>query len=111
VHRQVRFVPSTDSSGVISLRHSNHVIGATEHCSWDNETKRFRSRIVLTPLKWVLPGQQTSSARAAMQAPDPDPFDDCDAIVCYGGAKATDNHLASTVHCVDDEIYRMAEAP
>jgi hypothetical protein len=89
----------------------NHVIGATEHCSWDNETKRFRSRIVLTPLKWVLPGQQTSSARAAMQAPDPDPFDDCDAIVCYGGAKATDNYLASTVHCVDDEIYRMAEAP
>ena len=32
-----------------------------------------------------------------MQAPDPDPFDDCDAIVCYGGAKATDNHLASFI--------------
>ena len=25
-------------------------------------------------------------------------------IVCYGGAKPTDKHLASTVHCVDDEI-------
>jgi hypothetical protein len=29
---------------------------------------------------------------------------DCDVIVCYGGAKLTDKHLASTVHCVDDEI-------
>ena len=32
------------------------------------------------------------------------PFADCDVIVCYGGAKPTDSHLASTVHCVDDEI-------
>jgi hypothetical protein len=30
-------------------------------------------------------------------------------IVCYGAAKLADKHLASTVHCVDDEIYRMAE--
>jgi hypothetical protein len=29
---------------------------------------------------------------------------DCDVVVCYGGAKLTDKHLASTVHCVDDEI-------
>ena len=29
---------------------------------------------------------------------------DCDLIVCYGGAKLTDKHLAATVHCVDDEI-------
>jgi hypothetical protein len=29
---------------------------------------------------------------------------DCDAIVCYGGAKLTDKHLASKIHCVDDRI-------
>jgi hypothetical protein len=29
---------------------------------------------------------------------------DCDVIVCYGGAKPTDNRLASKIHCVDDEI-------
>jgi hypothetical protein len=29
---------------------------------------------------------------------------DCDVIVCYGGAKLADKHLASTIHCVDDEI-------
>jgi hypothetical protein len=27
-----------------------------------------------------------------------------DVIVCYGGATIYDKHLASTVHCVDDEI-------
>jgi hypothetical protein len=36
--------------------------------------------------------------------PDPNPFADCDAIVCYGGAKPTYKHLASTIQCVDDEI-------
>jgi hypothetical protein len=39
-----------------------------------------------------------------MTDPDPNPFADCDVIVCYGGAKLTDKHLASKVHCVDDEI-------
>jgi hypothetical protein len=29
---------------------------------------------------------------------------DCDVIVCYGGAKPTDTHLASVIHCIDDEI-------
>ncbi len=29
---------------------------------------------------------------------------DCDFIVCYGRAKLTDKHLASKIHCVDDEI-------
>jgi hypothetical protein len=29
---------------------------------------------------------------------------DCGAIVCYGAAKLADKHLASKVHCVDDEI-------
>jgi hypothetical protein len=46
-----------------------------------------------------------------MQAADPDPLDDCDAIACYGSAKATDNHLASTVHCVDDEIIGRLKRP
>jgi hypothetical protein len=40
------------------------------------------------------PRKQTSVSYAA----------DCDIIICYGGAKPTDKHLASTVHCVDDEI-------
>ncbi len=35
----------------------------------------------------------------AISDPDPDPFAECDCIVCYGNA-----HLASTIHCVDDEI-------
>ena len=39
-----------------------------------------------------------------MTTPEPNPFADCDVIVCYGNAKLTENHLASTVHCVDDEI-------
>jgi hypothetical protein len=39
-----------------------------------------------------------------MSDPDPDPFAECDCIVCYGNAKLADTHLASTIHCVDDEI-------
>jgi hypothetical protein len=34
---------------------------------------------------------------------------DCDVIVCYGAAKLADKHLASKVHCVDDEIIRRSE--
>jgi hypothetical protein len=51
------------------------------------------------------PREQTSVSAAAMQGPDPNRFADCDVIVCYGGAKLTDEHLASTMHCVDDEIF------
>jgi hypothetical protein len=40
------------------------------------------------------PRKQTSVSYAA----------DGDLIVCYGGAKPTDKHLASKIHCVDDEI-------
>jgi hypothetical protein len=40
---------------------------------------------------------------------DPNPFADCDFIVCYGGAKLTDQHLASPIHCVDDEIIEWLE--
>jgi len=47
------------------------------------------------------PRKQTSVSYAA----------DCTAITCYGAATVYDKHLASTLHCVDDEIYRMAEAP
>jgi hypothetical protein len=34
---------------------------------------------------------------------------DCDIVVCYGGAKPEDEHLAVIVHCVDDEIIRWLE--
>jgi hypothetical protein len=44
---------------------------------------------------------------------DPDPnnlFEGCDVIVCYGGAKLTDKHLASIIHCIDDEIIGWLKA-
>jgi hypothetical protein len=44
----------------------------------------------------ISPREQTSVSYAA----------DCDVIVCYGGATIYDKHLASTVHCVDDEIIK-----
>ena len=31
------------------------------------------------------------------------PFANCHVIVCFGGAGLFDKHLASTIHCVDDE--------
>jgi hypothetical protein len=34
---------------------------------------------------------------------------DGDLIVCYGGAKLTDKHLASKIHCVDDRIIGWLE--
>ena len=36
--------------------------------------------------------------------PDLSPFANYHVIVCYGGAGLLDKHLASTIHCVDDEI-------
>ncbi len=30
-------------------------------------------------------------------------------IICYGRAKLTDKHLASKIHCVDDEIIKWLE--
>jgi hypothetical protein len=36
---------------------------------------------------------------------------DCDLIVCYGGAKLTDKHLASKIHCVDDGVIVWLERP
>jgi hypothetical protein len=42
--------------------------------------------------------------------PDPSPFANCDAIVCYGGAGLFDKHLASTIHFVDDEIIGWLQA-
>ena len=45
-----------------------------------------------------------------MPDPDPNPFADCDTIVCYGNAKPTDTHTASVIHCIDGENYRVAGA-
>lgn len=39
-----------------------------------------------------------------MPDPDPSPFANCHVIVCYDGVGLFDKHLASTFHCVDDEI-------
>src|SRR5712692_3320729 len=36
--------------------------------------------------------KQTSVSAAAMTDPDPNPFADCDVVVCYGGAKLADKH-------------------
>lgn len=33
---------------------------------------------------------------------DPNPFNDGEVIICYGGAKPEDKHLASKVHCIDE---------
>jgi hypothetical protein len=33
----------------------------------------------------------------------------CDVIVCYGGAKPTHTHLASIIHCIDDEIIEWLQ--
>ncbi len=33
-----------------------------------------------------------------MPDPDPNPFADCDTIVCYGNAKPTDTHIPSVIH-------------
>jgi hypothetical protein len=44
-----------------------------------------------------------------MTDPDPNPFSDCDHIRCYGGATFADKHLASTIHCVDDEIFEWLQ--
>jgi hypothetical protein len=34
---------------------------------------------------------------------------DCDLIVCYGGAKPADKHLASRIVCIDEEIVTRLE--
>src|SRR5437879_3938617 len=34
---------------------------------------------------------------------------DCHVIACYSGAKLTDKHLASKIHCVDSEIVKWLE--
>lgn len=41
---------------------------------------------------------------------DPDDhFDEVEIIFCYGGARPCDTHLASTIHCIDDEIIDWLE--
>jgi hypothetical protein len=58
----------------------------------------------------VLPLKADISQRAAaMTDLDPNPFADCDVIVCYGNAKSTDKHAAATIHCIDDEVIEWLE--
>jgi hypothetical protein len=41
---------------------------------------------------------------------DPDPFaDGSTIIVCYGGATFEDIHTASTIHCIDGEIFEWLD--
>ena len=44
-----------------------------------------------------------------MTDPDPNPFGNCDVIVC--GAGLFDKHLASRIHSVDDEIFGWLQRP
>jgi len=37
--------------------------------------------------------KQTSASAAAMTDPDPNPFADCDVVVCYGNAKSEDTQV------------------
>jgi hypothetical protein len=57
----------------------------------------------------LAPESRHRPGAAAMTDPDPNPFADCDVIVCRGGAKLTAKHLASTIHCSDDEIIGWLE--
>jgi hypothetical protein len=63
---------------------------------------RLGSKTVLRPVKWnfcFTPESRHQSGYAA----------DCDVVVCYGGAKLADKHLALNVHCVDEEILDWLE--
>ena len=57
-----------------------------------------------TPKRASASATGTSRKLTEMTDPDPGPFANCHVIVCYGGAGLFDKHLASTIHCVDDEI-------
>ena len=48
---------------------------------------------------------------STMPDPDPNPFADCDTIVCYGNAKPADTHTHthSVIHCIDGEIIGWLE--
>jgi len=52
---------------------------------------------------------QTQKSQRAMTDPDPNPFGNCDVIVC--GAGLFDKHLASRIHSVDDEIFGWLQRP
>jgi len=55
---------------------------------------------------WQLTPTKELSTEPAMTACDANPFaDGCTGIVGYGGARPTDTHLASTINCVDEEIF------
>jgi len=55
------------------------------------------------------PATGRRDVESTMPDPDPNPFADCDTIVCYGNAKPTDTHTASVIHCIDGEIIGWLE--
>jgi hypothetical protein len=56
----------------------------------------------------ALPPKADIGQRRAMTDPDPSPlFADGCSVICGGGAKPTDEHLASIIHCVDEEIIEF----
>ena len=57
----------------------------------------------------ALPPKADIGQRRRDDRSDPNPFADCDAIVCDVGAKLSDKHLASIVLCIDDEIICWLE--
>ena len=79
-----------------------------QHCA-DDAREAVKALIVAVRVKngpdalevgcLYYPRKQTSLSHAA----------DCDVIACYGGAKSTDRHLASKIHCVDDRIIEWLE--
>jgi hypothetical protein len=40
---------------------------------------------------------------------DPDPFANCTVIRTFGNAKPTDQHTASTIRAVDNEIFKILQ--
>jgi hypothetical protein len=77
---------------------------ATQFVHSDCTFPKFeKSIVVVTPLKWdvcLTPESRHRSATLPIAM----------SSSCYGAAKLADKHLASKVHCVDDEIIWVVGA-
>ena len=74
----------------------------TEGLSCNTRNGRSGSNTVLTPLKRDFCFTPESRHRSGYAA-------DCDTVICGGGAKPTDLHLASKVVAIDEEIIEWLE--